>query len=192
MSHKGKKFKWIEGKNKNLFFTIKNKLLKFGKYFVREDYEYLLLAEDIKVIETLDKIIDRNKSNKNLLLYRNVNLKYFDVFGIDDKLKSGLEDGLSDEVEQAQAIFDNIIKNKTVFQEKGFMSTSYDKELNAFTGCNVHIEIKVPKGYNMYVTDNVNESEVILKRNTKYNVESFEPVKTDECIFYKLIIKVIK
>lgn len=88
-------------------------MLKFGKYFVREDCEYLLLAEDIKVIETLDKIIDRNKSNKNLLLYRKAGLDYFDVFGIDDKLKSGLEDGLSDEVEQAQVIFDNIIKNKT-------------------------------------------------------------------------------
>lgn len=112
------------------------------------------------------------------MLYRNVNLKYFDVFGIDDKLKSGLEDGLSDEVEQAQVIFDNIIKNKTVFQEKGFMSTSYNKKLNVFTNRNVHIEIKVPKGYNMYVTDNEAESETILKRNTKYNVELFETVKT--------------
>lgn len=144
---------------------------------MREDYEYLLLAEDIKVIETLDKIIDRNKNNKNLLLYRKAGLDYFDDFGIDDELKKGLKYGLNDEVEQAQAIFDNIIKNKTVFQEKGFMSTSYDKELNAFTGCNVHIEIKVPKGYNMYVTDNVNESEVILKRNTKYRVENFRQIK---------------
>lgn len=159
---------------------------------MREDYEYLLLAEDIKTIETLDKIIDRNKSDKNILLYRNVNLKYFDVFGIDDKLKSGLEDGLSDEVEQAQAIFDNIIKNKTVFQEKGYMSTSYDKELNAFTSCNVHIEIKVPKGYNMYVTDNEAESEVILKRNTKYRVENFRQIKKGKDILYKLIIKVIE
>ena len=145
---------------------------------MREDYEYLLLAEDIKVIETLDKIIDRNKSDKNVLLYRNVWTNYFDVFGIDDKLKSGLEDGLSDEIEQAQVIFDNIIKNKTVFQEKGFMSTSYNKKLNVFTNRNVHIEIKVPKGYNMYVTDNEAESETILKRNTKYNVELFETVKT--------------
>ena len=159
---------------------------------MREDYEYLLLAEDIKVIETLDKMIDRNKSDKNILLYRNVNLKYFDVFGINDKLKSGLEDGLSDEVEQAQAIFDNIIKNKTVFQEKGFMSTSYNKDKNVFISRNIHIEIKVPKGYNMYVTDNEVESEVILKRNTKYNVESFEPVKTKKGLLYKLIIKVIK
>ena len=159
---------------------------------MREDYEYLLLAEDIKVIETLDKIIDRNKSNKNLLLYRKVDLDYFDVFGIDDELKKWLKYGLNDEIEQTQAIFDNIIKNKTVFQEKGFMSTSYNKKLNVFTNRNVHIEIKVPKGYNMYVTDNEAESEVILKRNTKYNVESFEPVKTKKGLLYKLIIKVIK
>lgn len=144
---------------------------------MREDYEYLLLAEDIKVIETLDKIIDRNKSDKNVLLYRNVWTNYFDVFGIDDKLKSGLEDGSSDEIEQAQAIFDNIIKNKTVFQEKGFMSTSYNKDKNVFTSRKVQIELKVPKGYNMYVTDNVNESEVILKRNTKYRVENFRQIK---------------
>lgn len=159
---------------------------------MREDYEYLLLAEDIKVIETLDKIIDRNKSNKNLLLYRKVDLDYFDVFGIDDELKKGLKYGLNDEIEQTQAIFDNIIKNKTVFQEKGFMSTSYNKDKNVFISRNIHIEIKVPKGYNMYVTDNEAESEVILKRNTKYNVESFEPVKTKKGLLYKLIIKVIK
>lgn len=72
------------------------------------------------------------------------------------------------------------------------MSTSYDKDLNVFTSCNVHIEIKVPKGYNMYVTDNEAESEIILKRNTKYNVESFEPVKTGKGIFYNLIIKVVR
>ncbi len=144
---------------------------------MREDYEYLLLAEDIKVIETLDKIIDRNKSNKNLLLYRKAGLDYFDVFGIDDELKKGLKDGLSDEVEQAQAIFDNIIKNKTEFQEKGYMSTSYNKDKNVFISRKVQIEIKVPKGYNMYVTDNEIESEVILKRNTKYRIENFRQIK---------------
>lgn len=44
----------------------------------------------------------------------------------------------------------------------------------------------------MYVTDNEAESEIILKRNTKYRVENFRQIKKGKDILYKLIIKVIE
>ena len=57
---------------------------------------------------------------------------------------------------------------------KGYTSTSLSSERNVFARRGKEIYIKVPKNTYAYITNNEEESEIILARNSKYTVEKRE------------------
>lgn len=59
--------------------------------------------------------------------------------------------------------------------EKGFISASLDEAGNGYwDNLLVHSEINIPKGSDMYVTENLRESEIILPRNSKLELKDVE------------------
>lgn len=51
--------------------------------------------------------------------------------------------------------------------DNAYMSASLNEKKNVFTDFEVKLEIEVPKGTKMYLTNNYVESEVIFGRGTK-------------------------
>ena len=60
----------------------------------------------------------------------------------------------------------------------GFMSVSTNAKNNVFTGRQYQLQIEIPKGTPLYVTENYMESECILARETKLAFISAKMEKT--------------
>lgn len=54
--------------------------------------------------------------------------------------------------------------------DKGFLSTSYDKDANVFKTYPVMLNLGVPKGTMAFVPNNHGESEVVLHRDSSYEI----------------------
>ncbi|MDT2737656.1 ADP-ribosyltransferase [Enterococcus pseudoavium] len=121
-----------------------------------------------KTIELLDNLIERNQLSENILVDRWVKGDWFDSL-----VRSlGLE---NETTEKAMSV---LKKGGKTFSEAGFVSTSMISEKNIMMlRSNIRLNIQVPKGSNIFVTDNVHESEVILKRNSEYEIMN---VKTED------------
>lgn len=114
-----------------------------------------------ETIRILDKLINQNKLAENILVDRWVKGDWFD----------SLVKSLGIENESTEKIMDILNSGGKTFSEAGFISTSMLSEKNIMMiRSNIRLNIQVPKGSNVFVTDNVHESEVILKRNSKYEI----------------------
>lgn len=113
-----------------------------------------------KTIETLKEVISKNKSDTDAVLMRKLDYQYIEkVFGIDTKnLKNAVEELNSKKIGE-------------IFTEKGFVSTSYKAAKNLNSNDNVILDIYAPKGTNMFLTRNREESEIILQAGTRFELK---------------------
>lgn len=116
-----------------------------------------LNEEDYKLFYILTKVIKSFKTEEDYLVYRFVGNDYIiSVFNFTPT--SDINYNLSKIKEQI-----GVIK-----VEKGFMSCFMtDKHI---IERNIKLQIKIPKGTNAYITENKEESEIILNCNTEYQI----------------------
>lgn len=119
-----------------------------------------------KTISTLKEVINKNTSDRDAVLIRKVDYEYIKgVYDIDSK-------NVQDIVEELNK------KIGTTHIEKGFVSTSYKLDKNLNMNDKIELDIYAPKGTNMYLTKNREESEIILQAGTKFELEG--AVLTDD------------
>lgn len=71
--------------------------------------------------------------------------------------------GMTDKISRA---LNRVVGTEIV--EASYMSTSYDRDMNVFTGKPFLMRIKAPKGIKGLVTNNSLESEILINRGTSY------------------------
>lgn len=120
-----------------------------------------------KIVNTLDDVIEKNKLLKNTKVNR-----------FDDGIY------LKSVVEQNQHLlkdYDNFMdmlnSGQAKYSNNDYTSTSYIPKYNYFKDRPVKTIINIPKDYQIYFTDNDNESEIILPRGTKYDIISVKENK---------------
>lgn len=137
------------------------------------------LSEDEKTTaNSLIRICKNNENYRDLVVYRYVDSIFISQsFGI----KYDPENQKS-VIDTAKIIKSKIDKGKVFFQEKGFCSVSYNKEKNVFQNRDAFLVMKIPRGTNLFVTNNDKESEIIFPPNYYYDFRdcSFEDVFNDK------------
>lgn len=124
----------------------------------------ILGDEDLRTVTALDDLIKANKLSSNIILHRNVNLDFIEShFTIPETATS-----FSDLV---KAMKESDVKT---FSDKGFCSTSAVKSVNVFQDREIVMEIRAKAGTNAFITDNFEESEVILARNQQMKIVDIE------------------
>ena len=115
---------------------------------------------DKLTISTLDKVIKSNSLKENIILTRYSKMNILDAI-ID---QNPILKGVTSEKEMLRVIN----KNTAVLNDKGFVSTSVVPELNYFKDYPIRLKIHAEKGQKVYMTDNFEESEMILPRNSNF------------------------
>lgn len=115
---------------------------------------------DKLTISTLDKVIKSNSLKENIILTRYSKMNILDAI-ID---QNPILKGVTSEKEMLRLIN----KNTAVLNDKGFVSTSVVPELNYFKDYPIRLKIHAEKGQKVYMTDNFEESEMILPRNSNF------------------------
>ena len=131
-------------------FTI-NKYLR-DKNVMPSEYQ--------NIVDTLDGVIKKNRTLKNIKVNRFDDEGYFN--SILRKNASLLEkhDSIESALNSGQATFDN----------DGYTSTSYIPKYNFFQDRPIKTIINIPKNAEIYFTDNDIESEIILPKGSKYDI----------------------
>ena len=139
-----------------------------------------LNADDLITIDTLDKVITRNKLPFPVKLVRNL-----DFNGINPFFNGALTDmtpvGAS---RQIAALAD-----KAMMPDAGFMSASSNARDNVFTHRRFQLQIEVPQGTPIYVTKNFYESECILGRSTELIFKSVQYDSSNRICIIKCVVK---
>lgn len=130
-----------------------NLALRQGRGDSLNDYDKL-------TISTLDKVIKSNTLKENIILTRYAKMDIIDAI---TEQNSFLKDVTSE-----KEMLKLINKNTAVLNDKGFVSTSVVPELNYFKQNPIRFKIHAEKGQNVYMTDNFEESEMILPRNSNF------------------------
>ena len=133
---------------------------------------------DIKLYDTLMKVINSNKTKQNYLVHRFVRNDYLEnTFGFTPTLN----------------IFYNLIMIKKKIGsrkiEKGFMSCYMTNR--HFIEREIKLEIKIPKGTRAYITRNKEESEIILPCNTEYVIKGAEIINNRNKSIIQIYINII-
>lgn len=133
---------------------------------------------DLQTISMLDDVISRSVIPKNIKGDR-----YYkeDILPILYGQNKHLEN-----VSNVSELIDKINEEGATLNSLGFNSISVLPFKSLFSGMPIKFEIDIPKGTNGYLTDNLNESELILGRNTLFKIYA----ATKDNIFNKLILKV--
>lgn len=130
---------------------------------LRGEFEADILKDgQIETIQALDKVISKNKLNKNITVNRYVD---------DDFLEKqfGIPKGTS---------ADDIVKQLTgkSYTEKGFLSTTSADDHMFSKSNRVHLSINAKKGTNVFVTDDMDEMEVLFGRGANLKFKSVKNV----------------
>ena len=157
----------------------------------RQGYD-ALDSNDKEVVDTLDRIISKCKAPQNIRGYKMNGPSWFaDKLGkyISDSFDvkknewgkegqvlitnkaSGREINSSDKQQICEILKQKGVIGKLLQPEKGFSSFSLVEGDNVFTSRFVKMLIDVEKGDNMFVTQNMSESEAILGRNTQFYIK---------------------
>lgn len=115
-----------------------------------------------KIVNTLDRVIDKNKSIQNIKVNR---------FDGSDYFKSIIQQN-ADLLKGYDNIEDMLNSGKATFANDGYTSTSYIPKYNYFKNRPVKTIINIPKDSDIYFTDNDGESEIIIPRGAKYDIIS--------------------
>jgi hypothetical protein len=139
-----------------------------------------LNADDLITIDTLDKVIARNKLPFPVKLVRNL-----DFNGINPFFNGALTDmtpvGASRQIAT--------LADKAMMPDAGFMSASSNARQNVFTHRRFQLQIEVPQGTPIYVTKNFYESECILGRSTALQFKSVEYDPKNRICIIKCVVK---
>ncbi|MGM0124692.1 hypothetical protein IGI37_002086 [Enterococcus sp. AZ194] len=130
---------------------------------LRKDDLSNLTSESIKTIEALSRVISKNVLNQDIKVDRWVGMPW---------LSEIAENWTNSKVKAISELIEFMNNNKVEFVDKGFLSTSVIPAKNVFRSYPIKIEIRVPKGTNIYATDNIHESELILQKGNKYEIIS--------------------
>jgi len=130
-----------------------NSALRRGMVDSLNDYDKL-------TISTLDKVIKSNTLKENIVLTRYAKMDILDAIADQNPI---LKDVTSE-----KEMLKLINKNKAFLNDKGFVSTSVVPELNYFKNYPIRLRIQAEKGQKVYMTDNFEESEMILPRNSNF------------------------
>ncbi len=144
----------------------------------------------LRAATSLHNVIQKNTIPQNVLLTRNLNHSYTEkVFGLNPSQIDDICNNFNNnEVQKALKAF-----NGTEIREMSFVSCSANPKLNVFENSPIRLELKVNKGYSAFVSEIVDESEVILDRGTAYVIEGFDVVteyKNDQDIIGQKILKI--
>lgn len=132
-----------------------------------------------ETIELLSEIIERNQLKEDILVDRWVDNLWMNEFYNSNSEAIG------------EKSVPNILKffnsGEATIDSPSFVSASLITEANVFNARPIKLEIQVPKGSNVFVTKNVHESEIILNKDTKYEIIKAELIETKLNILMRLI-----
>ena len=131
-------------------FTI-NKYLRDKK---------VMPSEYQNIVDTLDGVIKKNRTLKNIKVNRFDDEGYFNSILRKNAGLLGKHDSIESALNSGQATFDN----------DGYTSTSYIPKYNFFQDRPIKTIINIPKNAEIYFTDNDKESEIILPKGSKYDI----------------------
>lgn len=146
--------------NRSTGYVASSNSFNINKTLREENADKLNYAQK-ETYNALSNVINKNKTESNIMAIRRVNLKYIsDTFDFD--LNKALNE--NNVLEQMKKYV-----NQTKI-EKGFMSCSLNE--NKIIDGNVELNVFIPKGKNAFITKNYEESEIILNHNTKYKIHA--------------------
>ena len=132
------------------------------------------------IVDTLDGVLRKNKSTRNIKAYR------FDGAGLMETLMRQNPDLLY-ENQKSEETLRNLKSGDVNFTNHGFVSTSYDLDKSYFDDREILTTINIPKGYEIYFTDNDEGSEIILPRGTKFDIIKAEQI--DNKLYLELTVR---
>lgn len=119
-----------------------------------------LKGDNLKTVETLDAVIERNTLPNSVTLYRMEDAGYIKFLGCNSRSASEIVSFLNS-------------KAGEIISDPGFKSTSCVEGLNVFKDDrDVRVNIRAKKGAHAFVTFNKPESEVILPRGSRLKLIS--------------------
>ena len=150
--------------------------------------------QDQKMVERLDKAIQKNQLPQNMTLFRGVNVSEFRQTGIFDgwemptvsmDLFRGASGGIDFDAwgaahrkAEAAALKDLLSRGQNLvgqtITDKGFMQVSASSQRNIFGFSDINIQLHAPEGMHAYISDYKEESEIILPRGTSYEILGVE------------------
>ena len=163
----------ISAKEKEIVYNSSSGYIGTGNSFGINDILRKKTIDDLnfsqkETFNNLSSIIQKNTLSENVKAIRRVALNYVrDTFPIDINKSlnnNSLVDDLSVFIGQE-------------FTEKGFMSCSLT-EKKMIDG-NVELNVFIPKGKNAFITENYEESEIILNHNTKYILRGVSEIEDE-------------
>lgn len=119
------------------------------------------------IVNTLDGVVEKNRLLKNTKVNRFDDGVYLKAVVEQNQHLLKNYDNFMDMLNSGQAKFSN----------DGYTSTSYIPKYNFFKNRPVKTIINIPKDFQIYFTDNDDESEIILPRGTKYDIISVKENK---------------
>lgn len=146
--------------------------------------------KDLKMVQKLDKAIQKNELPQDMTLYRGVNKVAFEHTGLFDGLMrqhvnmndfkdaNGVLDwdawGKADEKETESWLAKLLSSAKQMrgmeITDNGFMQVSASSQRNFFQFSDFNIQLHAPKGTKAYISDYKSESEIFLARGSTMRI----------------------
>lgn len=120
-----------------------------------------------KIIKSLDQVLKANKSPNDIKVNRFDDESYF-VSVIENNAEL---------LKKYNSVPDMLNSGEATFSNAGYTSTSYIPKYNFFKHRSIKTIINIPKNSKIYITNNDDESEIILPRNSKYDIISMKENK---------------
>lgn len=165
----------------NLLYTGKYERVLNGSIKMTNKIE-----SSIDAIQGLSAIIKKTTLKTDMKLVRNVDENFLSSVMKEFKLKGDVN--INEKF--AKTMRDNIAGS--VYENKSFISASYDPSLNVFKEKNISMELLVEKGTNGFVTRNRVESEIILDKGTNLQFIDFLIDNSSGEKKLKIIVRVLK
>ncbi|MGM0238508.1 phage minor capsid protein [Enterococcus sp. AZ103] len=133
-----------------------------------------------KTITVLDELIEANRLEENILVDRWVKEDWLQSVASENKVTTN-----SEFLNQAN-------KGALTYSDKGFVSTSLISEKNVMNKRNIRLQIQVPAGSNAFVTDNIFESEMILNRDSHFQIIKVDVQEVNGRNITNVLVKLLK
>ncbi len=163
--------------------------------------------KDLKLMDRLDKAIQKNEIPQNMTVFRGITVSNFqstfgDLHVFDDYLKNKQSiqfteyrnadgsvnwDAYNKASERVDKHNNDLLLKASkqligkTFTDKGYMMVSASPDRNIFTFSDITLALQTPKGTKAYISNYKEESEMIFGRNTHFEVTStrIKKVKAD-------------
>lgn len=161
-----------------------SKSFKVTKRAIEKQTEWIEEVEKkiSKTIDSLEKLTNIGEIKEDIIVDRWAGINALEFMGLN------IEHGESKRIGHAFVTegIDYVSASKKLKEmigekitDNGFMSTSGSSDLNVFRGSDVKFSIKVPKGTKAFVTENVDESEIIFAPGTTQEIEDIRIIDTE-------------